>query len=90
MTYGQMDSNLQSMTTYMRTDGFPNDLLTNINPITLIIFIPIVDLLVYPGLRKIGLKMRPITRITIGFWIGAFTMAYCAVIQVYILPYHRD
>ena len=81
MTYGQMDSNLGSMSTYMRTDGFPNDVLNNINPLTLIVFIPLVDKFLYPGLRKIGFKMRPITRITIGFWIGAVAMAYCAIIQ---------
>jgi POT family proton-dependent oligopeptide transporter len=77
-----MDANLGSMSTYMRTDGFPNDVLSNINPLTLIIFIPIVDKWLYPGLRKIGFKMRPITRITIGFWIGVVAMAYCAIIQV--------
>ena len=82
MTYGQMDANLGSMSTYMRTDGFPNDILSNINPLTLIIFIPIVDTCLYPNLRKIGFKMRPITRITIGFWIGVVAMAYCAIIQV--------
>jgi proton-dependent oligopeptide transporter, POT family len=82
MTYGQMDANLGSMSTYMRTDGFPNDLLSNINPLTLIILIPIMDRFVYPGLRKIGIKMLPITRITLGFFVGALAMAYCAIIQV--------
>jgi proton-dependent oligopeptide transporter, POT family len=82
MTYGQMDASLGSMSTYMRTDGFPNDLLNNFNPLTLIVCIPLVDRFLYPGLRKIGFKMRPITRITIGFWIGVLAMAYCAIIQV--------
>ena len=77
-----MDANLGSMSTYMRTDGFPNDVLGNINPLTLIVFIPLVDKFLYPGLRKIGFKMRPITRITIGFGLGVVAMAYCAVIQV--------
>jgi proton-dependent oligopeptide transporter, POT family len=82
MTYGQMDSNLVSMSTYMRTDGFPNDILNNINPLTLIVFIPLVDQFLYPALRKLGFKMRPVTRITLGFWLGTLAMAYCAVIQV--------
>jgi POT family proton-dependent oligopeptide transporter len=77
-----MDANLGSMSTYMRTDGFPNDLLSNINPLTLIILIPIMDRFVYPGLRKIGIKMLPITRITLGFFVGSLAMAYCAIIQV--------
>ena len=84
MTYGQMDASLGNMSTYMRTDGFPNDVLNNINPLTLIVFIPIVDRFLYPGLRKIGFKMRPVTRITIGFWIGAVAMAYCAIVQVHV------
>jgi len=91
MTYGQMDSNLGSMSTYMRTDGFPNDILININPLTLIVFIPIVDKFLYPGLRRIGFKMRPVTRITIGFFMGAVSMAYCAIIQHYLYqagPYY--
>jgi dipeptide/tripeptide permease len=82
-----MDASLGSMSTYMRTDGFPNDLLQNVNPLTLIIFIPLVDKLLYPGLRKIGFKMLPITRITIGFWFGVLAMAYCAIIQV--IPHSR-
>lgn len=85
MTYDQMDGSLGAMSTYMRNDGFPNDLLSNINPITLIVFIPVVDYLVYPNLRKIGFKMRPITRITIGFWLGVVAMAYCAIIQATLL-----
>jgi POT family proton-dependent oligopeptide transporter len=80
-----MDSNLGTMSTYMRTDGIPNDILNNVNPLTLIIFIPIVDKFLYPGLRKIGLRMHPVTRITTGFWIGVLGMAYCAIIQVEIL-----
>lgn len=77
-----MDASLGSMSTYMRTDGFPNDLLQNVNPLTLIIFIPLVDKFLYPGLRKLGFKMLPITRITVGFWLGVLAMAYCAIIQV--------
>jgi dipeptide/tripeptide permease len=60
-----------------------HDLLSNINPLTLIILIPIMDRFVYPGLRKIGIKMLPITRITLGFFVGALAMAYCAIIQVH-------
>ena len=77
-----MDSTLGAMSTYMRNDRFPHDLLGNTNPLTLIIFIPLVDNFLYPSLRKIGFKMRPVTRITIGFCIGVLAMAYCAIIQV--------
>lgn len=54
----------------MELHGIPNDLMQNIDPLTIIIFIPIIDRLVYPGLRKIGIPFRPITRITMGFVFG--------------------
>lgn len=60
----------------------------NLDPITIIIFIPITDRLVYPGLRKAGFQLRPITRITLGFVFAAFAMAYAAVVQkmIYSAP----
>jgi len=66
----------------MERHGIPNDFLQNIDPIALIVFIPIMDLLVYPGLRKIGIHFRPITRIFCGFMLAAGAMAYTAGIQV--------
>jgi proton-dependent oligopeptide transporter, POT family len=53
----------------------------NIDPITIIIFIPIVDRLLYPFLRKIGIQFKPITRIFMGFMFGAAAMAYAAGVQ---------
>jgi proton-dependent oligopeptide transporter, POT family len=53
----------------------------NIDPITVILFIPICDRLVYPALRKAGIQFKPITRITWGFLMGSLAMAYAAFIQ---------
>jgi len=53
----------------------------NIDPIAIIIFIPLCDKVFYPGLRKIGIEFKPITRITWGFFFGAFAMAYAAGVQ---------
>ena len=36
----------------MVTKGVPNDVISNLDPIALIIFIPICDLLIYPALRR--------------------------------------
>jgi POT family proton-dependent oligopeptide transporter len=68
----------------MVTNGVPNDVINNLDPLTLIIFIPICDLFIYPGLRKIGINFSPIKRITAGFFTGAIAMVWAAVVQHYI------
>lgn len=63
----------------------------NINPLTLVIFIPIMDRIVYPGLRRMGLHLGPMIRITLGFFFAACAMGYAAGIQSYIYskpPYY--
>lgn len=65
----------------MQLHGIPNDIMQNIDPLTIIFLIPIFDRLLYPGLRKIGIPFRPITRITWGFVFGALAMAYAAIVQ---------
>lgn len=42
---------------------------------------PILDRLVYPLLRKWKIPLRPIARITIGFWFAALGIAYAAIVQ---------
>jgi len=53
----------------------------NIDPIVIILFIPILDRFIYPALRKGGIAFKTITRITFGFVLGAFAMGYAAVVQ---------
>ena len=49
LTYNQITNNLTSQAATMATHGFPNDVLSNLDPLTLIIFIPICDLFVSPS-----------------------------------------
>jgi len=77
-----MLNNLISQAAEMDDHGIPNDFLQNIDPIALIVFIPIMDLIVYPTLRKLGIHFRPITRIFVGFLFGAAAMGFTAGIQV--------
>ena len=65
----------------MELHGIPNDIMQNIDPLTIIFFIPIMDRLIYPLLRKVGISFRPITRIAMGFVFAALSMAYAAVVQ---------
>ncbi|KAF6227647.1 hypothetical protein HO173_012087 [Letharia columbiana] len=81
VAYSQMLNNFISQAGTMQLHGIPNDFMQNIDPLTIIFLIPIFDRLLYPGLRKIGIPFRPITRITWGFVFGALAMAYAAIVQ---------
>jgi len=81
VVYSQMLNNFISQAGVMELHGIPNDIMQNIDPLTIIIFIPICDRLVYPLLRKWGIPFRPITRITMGFVFAALSMAYAAIVQ---------
>lgn len=81
VVYSQMLNNFISQAGQMELHGIPNDLMQNWDPITIIIFIPICDYFLYPGLAKFGIKMYPITRIFWGFILGAAAMAYAAGVQ---------
>jgi POT family proton-dependent oligopeptide transporter len=102
LAYRQMDSNLTQMCSTMHLGGVPNDILSNLDPIAIIIIVPsaymssflsydsmliniiVVDILVYPFLRKRGIRFTPIKKITAGFILGSFAMIWAAVLQHYI------
>jgi len=84
IAYNQITTNLVSMAGTMTLNGTPNDLIQNFDPIALIIFIPIMDAVVYPGLRRMGFVARPIFKIWLGFMFGALAMVYSAVLQHFI------
>lgn len=68
----------------MTLNGVPNDVITNLNPISLVIFIPIVDNFFYPALRKANIRFTPIKRIAVGFMLASMAMIGATVIQYYI------
>jgi proton-dependent oligopeptide transporter, POT family len=68
----------------LRTDGVPNDIVNNLNPLALIIFIPIVDKFLYPALARMGLRFTPIKKIAMGFLMGTLAMIIAAIIQHFI------
>ncbi len=68
----------------MVTNGLPNDVLSNLDPFALIIFIPIFDRLVYPALRRARINFSPLKKITFGFFLGSAAMVWSAVVQHYI------
>lgn len=82
--YSQFSTNFVSQAMQMRGHGIPNDLMQNFDPIAIIVFIPILDKIVYPLLRKCNIRFKPISRITFGFWVMSLAMAYGAILQHYI------
>lgn len=55
--------------------------------IAIIVFVPVIDRLVYPLLRKMHIPFPPINRIVVGFWVAAAAMAYAAIVQHLIYSY---
>ncbi|KAK2757413.1 oligopeptide transporter [Colletotrichum kahawae] len=84
LAYGQISNNLFNQAATMRLDGLPNDIITNLNPFALLIFIPICDKLIYPAIERAGLRFTPIKKITIGFLCATLSMVVAAVIQHFI------
>jgi POT family proton-dependent oligopeptide transporter len=65
-------------------NGVPNDIIGKLNPITIIILIPIMDHLLYPALRKAGINFSPIKKITFGFFLASAAMIAACVTQYFI------
>ncbi|KAJ3495018.1 hypothetical protein NMY22_g19990 [Coprinellus aureogranulatus] len=84
LCYSQIDGNLGTTAAAMTLNGTPNDLIQNLNPISIIILIPIFDRVIYPFLRKRGINFSPIKRIYAGFLVAGTAMIYASVLQSYI------
>ncbi|KAL7896394.1 POT family domain-containing protein [Trichoderma sp. SZMC 28014] len=84
LSYNQMTGNLTIQAGTLERHGVPNDIIQNLNPISIVIMIPLIDHLLYPGLRKLGIAFTPIKRMATGFLIAALSMVASAVMQYYI------
>lgn len=65
----------------MTTNGAPNDLLGHFNPIVIIVTVPLLSHVIYPGLRKYNIRFGRISRITFGFMLAAVSGAIGAIVQ---------
>jgi len=82
IAYSQINNNLISQAATMDyPPAIPNDIMSNIDPLALILLIPIMDKFVYPFLNKINFEFFAIRRITVGFFIGSAAMAWSAIVQ---------
>ena len=81
LTMNQLNSNLISQAATMETHGLPNDVLSNLDPLSLIILIPLFDHFVYPFFQHRRMRLTPLRRITAGFFVASLGMAYTAFVQ---------
>lgn len=84
LAYNQMTGNLVSQASTMELGKVPNDIVSKLNPIFIIIVIPIMDFGIYPLVRKLGFNLSPIKKITAGFILSAMAMISACVTQAYI------
>ena len=77
----QLSTNLISQAAQMQTVGVPNDMLYTANPIIIIIFLPVMDKMIFPWLRKRGISLNAVTRVAIGFLLEAAAMGFAAIVQ---------
>ncbi|SCV04881.1 LANO_0G13476g1_1 [Lachancea nothofagi CBS 11611] len=72
---------INSQTATMTSKGVPNDVISNFNPLCIIIFMPILDWIVYPVMRRFKINFKPTYRIFCGFMVAALSQVAGAVIQ---------
>ncbi|KAI0381485.1 POT family protein [Hypomontagnella monticulosa] len=84
LSYNTLNNNLVSQAATMKLNGVPNDVVNNLDPIALLIFIPIADKFLYPALRRVGINLTPIKKITGGLILGSISMIVAAIIQHFI------
>jgi dipeptide/tripeptide permease len=76
-------SSANYLSTMLKTDGAPNDVLNNFNPLCIIVCSPLLNFGLYPLLRKWKIHYGPVMRICTGFFLSTCAgIAYC-VMQYY-------
>ncbi|KAL4789050.1 POT family-domain-containing protein [Aspergillus venezuelensis] len=71
------------LSTMLKTDGVPNDLISNFNPLSIIIFAPILNYGLYPLLRRFRIHYGPVARITTGLAMSSLAGVGYTVLNYY-------
>ncbi|KAG4428080.1 hypothetical protein IFR05_016437 [Cadophora sp. M221] len=72
-----------ALTTMLKTNGVPNDVINNINPFAIIIAAPLLNYGLYPLLRKKNIHFGSIRRITLGLFMSATASIGYTVLNYY-------
>ncbi|NXR16430.1 S15A1 protein, partial [Cinclus mexicanus] len=59
-------------------------LLQIVNPILIVIMVPVVDSVVYPLIKKCKLNFTPLKKMTVGMFLGSMAFVAAALVQVQI------
>lgn len=86
--YTQFVTNFVSQAATMKTHGIPNDIMPNIDTFSVLLLLPLIDRVIFPFLRRHGLPVRHIDRITLGFILIGTSMLYATFVQraIYASP----
>ncbi|KAI7825280.1 peptide transporter PTR2-A [Gamsiella multidivaricata] len=91
--YNNMTDNFVNMGINMtRPNWLKPEMLSFVNSLVIVIFIPILDTFIFPMLRKAGFRLGPVNRIIIGFCIVTFCFVYVTVLQHFLYksgPYYN-
>lgn len=81
LCYNQILNNLIFQAGQMNTGSSPIEIVSQLDPIFLIVLIPLFNLLIYPAMERYKIGLSPIKRITIGFFFSSLAMVWAAVLQ---------
>ncbi|KAM4046595.1 solute carrier family 15 member 1 [Anomaloglossus baeobatrachus] len=60
------------------------DQMQTVNPILIIFFVPVMDLVIYPLIKKCKLNFSPLKRMTVGMFLAAMAFVVAAIVQMEI------
>ena len=70
-----------SQASTLTTNGVPNDLLWNLNPIATVVFMPVLSYGLFPFLQRRRIRCGYVIRMTTGFLLASVSSLYGAVLQ---------
>ncbi|KAI1081660.1 POT family-domain-containing protein [Whalleya microplaca] len=81
---GGLGAAANALTAGMDTNGLPNDLFDNLNSVSIVVMVPVMNHVVYPLLRRYGIKWGAISRMTFGFALGTIGSVGYPILQYYV------
>ncbi|KAL8787573.1 MAG: hypothetical protein Q9213_002135 [Squamulea squamosa] len=81
LCYIQSSTNFTSQAGQMITYGIPNDAMSSLNPLCVLLLVPLLERYVYPYMQKVKLSHGPTVRMALGFALTAASMAIATAVQ---------